>query len=100
MRSSRGAWSAMPRPEPLARFLLEKAEQIEAERQRKKWLHEMAVEEAMNELIAYTKLIKEAKAFLDKYAIEAHLSILKSCALGSTRTHTTWRVRRGATVSS
>jgi hypothetical protein len=37
----------------------------------------MAVERALNELIAYAKLIKEAKAFLDKYAIEAHLSILK-----------------------
>jgi len=35
-------------------------------------LHKMAVERALNELIAYAKLIKEAKAFLDKYAIEAH----------------------------
>jgi len=67
----------MSGPDPLARFLLEKAEQVEAERQRKKWLHEMAVEEAMNELIAYAKLIREAKAFLDECAIEAHLLILK-----------------------
>jgi len=75
-------------PDPLARILLEKAEQIEAERQRKimerraeeqrrRILHEQAVEEAMDELEAYAKLIKEAKAYLDECTIEAELLILK-----------------------
>jgi len=75
-------------PDPLAQILLEKAEQIEAERQRKimerraeeqrrRILHEQAVEEAMDELEAYAKLIREAKAFLDECRVDTELLILK-----------------------
>jgi len=75
-------------PDPLARILLEKAELVEAERQRKimerraeeqrrRILHEQAVEEAMGELEAYARLIKEAKAYLGECRVDTELLILK-----------------------
>jgi len=78
----------MSEPDPLAQILLEKAGQIEAERQRKimerraeeerrRRLHQQAVDEAIGELEAYAKLIKEAKAFLGECRVDTELLILR-----------------------
>jgi len=72
----------------LARLLIECASQIEAERQRRlrlkrmeeqrrRWLHERAVEEAKSELNKYAKLIKEAKSLLEKREVEVEREILR-----------------------
>jgi len=72
----------------LARLLLECASQVEAERQRKvklkrmeeqrrRWLHEKAIEEARGKLRNYAELIKEAENLLEKREVDVERAILR-----------------------